>query len=170
MDTSAKKGAVPACRQRRHSRPAPVWRPIRFRDGRNGKHPCALQDITAGVRFVRANAGALGVDGKRIGMVGSSSGGHLALLAATQPDIDAHRGTSILVDGAETPAADVSARVCCVASLWPVSNPLFRLRYAERAVRAELVAAHDSSGFATASLVRLPTSTTAPDSRRCRAT
>ena len=113
-----------------------------FRDGRNGKHPCALQDITAGVRFVRANAGALGVDGERIGMVGSSSGGHLALLAATQPDIDAHRGTSILVDGTETPAADVSAQVCCVASLWPVSNPLFRLRYAERAGRAELVAAH----------------------------
>ena len=131
-----------------------------FRDGRNGKHPCAVQDIAAGVRFARANAGALGLDGERIGLIGSSSGGHLALLAATQPDIDAHRGTSILVNGAETPAAEVSAQVRCVAALWPVSNPLLRFHYAQRAGREELVRAHqryfvDEAQMRAASVPRL---------------
>ena len=109
-----------------------------FRDGRNGKHPCAVQDITAGVRYVRARATAFDIDPDRIGLIGSSSGGHLVLLAAIQPDIDAHRGTPIHADDAES----VSARVCCVVALWPVSDPLFRYRYAQRAGRKELVAAH----------------------------
>ncbi len=110
-----------------------------FRDGRNGKHPCAVQDITAGVRYVRSRANEFGIDPGRIGLVGSSSGGHLALLAAVQPDIAAHRGTTIL---AEPDAHDVSASVCCVVALWPVSDPLFRFRHAERTGRDELVAAH----------------------------
>lgn len=131
-----------------------------FRDGRNGKHPCAVQDITAGVRFVRANADALGVDRERIGLIGSSSGGHLALLAATQPDIDAHRSTSILVDGTETPAAEVPAQVRCVAALWPVSNPLLRFHYAQQAGREQLVNAHqryfvDEAQMRAASVPRL---------------
>ena len=65
-----------------------------FRDGRDGKHPCAVQDITAGIRCIRSRADEFGIDPARIGLVGSSSGGHLALLAAIQPDIEAHRGTA----------------------------------------------------------------------------
>jgi len=110
-----------------------------FRDGRNGKHPCAVRDITAGVRYIRARAAAFDIDPDRIGLIGSSSGGHLVLLAAIQPDIDAHRGTPIHAD---VDAESVSARVCCVVALWPVSDPLFRFRYAQRAGREELVAAH----------------------------
>ena len=113
-----------------------------FRDGRNGRHPCAVQDITAAVRYLRIRADALGFDAERIGMIGSSSGGHLALLAAIAPDIAAHRGTPILVEGVERDAAEVSAGVCCVVALWPVADPLARFRYAERAGRDELLAAH----------------------------
>ena len=113
-----------------------------FRDGRNGKHPCAVQDITAGIRYVRANATHLGVDPDAIGLIGSSSGGHLVLLAATQPDIAAHRGTPVMVDGKLEDASPVSAAVSCVAALWPVSDPLVRFRYAHEVGREELVAAH----------------------------
>ena len=110
-----------------------------FRDGRTGKHPCAVQDVTAGIRYVRARAAEFAVDPDRIGLIGSSSGGHLVLLAAIQPDIDAHRGTPIMAD---VGAGSLSAQVCCVVALWPVSDPLFRYRYARRAGRQELVAAH----------------------------
>lgn len=110
-----------------------------FRDGRNGKHPCAVQDITAGIRYVRAMAAEFEVDPDRIGLVGSSSGGHLVLLAGILPDIDAHRGTPI---AAAVDAESVSAEVCCVVALWPVADPLFRFRYAQRVGRGELVDAH----------------------------
>ena len=127
-----------------------------FRDGRNGKHPCAVQDVTAGVRYVRASAASLDIDPDRIGLIGSSSGGHLVLLAAIQPDVDAHRGTPI---NAAADAESVTAQVCCVVALWPVSDPLFRYRYALRVGREELVAAHlryyrDEAHMASASVQR----------------
>ena len=109
-----------------------------FRDGRNGKHPCAVQDITAGIRYVRARAVDFGIDADRIAMIGSSSGGHLALLSAIQPDIPDHRGTPTTVDGAD----GLSARVCCVVALWPVSDPQRRLGHARETGREELVSAH----------------------------
>ena len=112
-----------------------------FRDGRQGKHPCAVQDVVAGIRYVRANAGALAVAAEEIGLVGCSSGGHLALLAALQPDAPAHRGTLVAVaDGWQD--VDVSAQVGAVAGLWPVSDPRVRFEYALRVGREELVAAH----------------------------
>ena len=113
-----------------------------FRDGRQGKHPCAVQDIAAGIRYVRANADSLGVDAERIGLIGSSSGGHLALLSACQADAAPHRGTPAFVGEELRNLADVSASVACVAALWPVSDPLARLRYARRVGRDELVDAH----------------------------
>ena len=109
-----------------------------FRDGRNGKHPCAIQDITAGIRYVRARAADFGIDADRIAMIGSSSGGHLALLSAIQPDIPDHRGTPTTVDDADS----LSGRVCCVVALWPVSDPLRRLGHAIETGRDELVSAH----------------------------
>lgn len=48
------------------------------------KYPAQIHDLKASVRWLRANAKKLGVDQKRIGAVGASSGGHLvALLGAT---------------------------------------------------------------------------------------
>ena len=41
-----------------------------------------MQDVLAGVQFVRGKAGALGVDPARIGLLGASAGAHLAALAA----------------------------------------------------------------------------------------
>src|SRR5207247_1891824 len=66
-----------------------------FRQGPDHKHPAAAQDVSAGVRWVRANASTLGVDPARIGIAGHSSGGHLALLVATQPGLAEHAGTAI---------------------------------------------------------------------------
>ena len=101
-----------------------------FRQGPDHKHPAAAQDVSAGVRWVRVNATALGVDPARIGILGHSSGGHLALLVATQPRLDAHAGTPIvLADGSlGAPAGDDS--VAFAVALYPVADPLARYRYA----------------------------------------
>lgn len=48
--------------------------------------PAQLEDVRDTVRWIKANAGKLGVDPAKIALQGYSAGGHLALLtAATQP-------------------------------------------------------------------------------------
>ena len=56
---------------------------IEYRLGGEAPFPAALEDCFEAVRFLRANAGELGIDSTRIGVVGYSSGGHLAALMAT---------------------------------------------------------------------------------------
>jgi acetyl esterase/lipase len=78
-----------------------------FRQGPQHRHPAAVDDVVTGMRFVRAEAARLGVDPRRIGLIGGSSGGHLALLAGTRAAADA----------------------ACVLALWPIADPGSRYRY-----------------------------------------
>ncbi len=43
-------------------------------------YPAAIEDVKAGVRWLRANAERLKIDPNRIGAVGDSAGGHLAMM------------------------------------------------------------------------------------------
>jgi len=49
---------------------------------KNKTFPEAVQDVLAGVQFVRGKASAFGIDPARIGLLGASAGAHLAALAA----------------------------------------------------------------------------------------
>lgn len=44
------------------------------------KFPAQIQDVKCAVRWLRANAGRYAVDRERVGVIGYSAGGHLALL------------------------------------------------------------------------------------------
>jgi len=56
---------------------------ISYRLATKGKtFPQAVQDVLAGVQFVRGKSGEFGVDAARIGLLGASAGAHLAALAA----------------------------------------------------------------------------------------
>ncbi len=56
---------------------------ISYRLATKGKtFPEAVQDIVAGVQFLRGKAGGFGIDPARIGILGASAGAHLAALAA----------------------------------------------------------------------------------------
>lgn len=101
---------------------------IDFRDGPEFKHPAASEDVARAIDWLRDNAERLGGDRDRIGLIGSSSGGHLALLAAVTAD--------------PAPSGDPAAAY--VIALWPVSDPHYRYRYARRAGIERLVAAHDA--------------------------
>jgi acetyl esterase/lipase len=102
-----------------------------FRDGRNGRHPVAVVDALTAIRWVRANAAALGADLKRVAIVGSSSGGHLALAAALRPDEPAALNVEVeVLEGGTLPAASVDASVCWAGAFWAPVDPLARYRYA----------------------------------------
>ena len=54
------------------------------------KHVTAWQDVRRAIRLVRSQAPALGLDPNRIGIMGSSAGAHLALMAATSSRMEAY--------------------------------------------------------------------------------
>lgn len=60
---------------------------LKYRLGPAGyKHPAMMQDVLRAIRYVRANAEKWKLDPNRIGIMGSSAGGHLAATALTHFD------------------------------------------------------------------------------------
>jgi acetyl esterase/lipase len=57
------------------------------------RFPACVEDCKAAVRWLRANAGKYRIDPKRIGVVGLSAGGHLALLLAVTGPGDGLEGS-----------------------------------------------------------------------------
>jgi acetyl esterase/lipase len=84
-----------------------------FRQGPEHRHPAAVVDVVAGVRWVKANGERLGVSTGDVGLIGGSSGGHLAMLAAVCPG--------------RFGSAD--ARVAYALALWAIVDPIGRYRY-----------------------------------------
>ena len=57
---------------------------LKYRTAENGHHyPAMLEDVQRAVLLVRENAGQYGVDVNKVGVIGFSAGGHLALMAAS---------------------------------------------------------------------------------------
>jgi len=60
---------------------------LKYRLGANGyRHPAMMWDVQRAIRYVRANAKQWGLDPNRVGVMGSSAGGHLASTALTHFD------------------------------------------------------------------------------------
>ena len=83
--------------------------------------PAQIHDCKAAVRWLRAHAEQLGYDGERIGVVGASSGGHLALLLATT-------GRSGKLDGDIGDFLGISTEVHCVATYFAPTDFVLRAR------------------------------------------
>ena len=59
---------------------------IDYRLSGDAPFPAAIQDVNCAIRWMRANAARLGVDPNKIGLIGGSTGAHLAMLAAYSAD------------------------------------------------------------------------------------
>lgn len=60
---------------------------LKYRLGSAGyRHPCMLEDAQRAIRLVRARAAEWKIDPRRVGIMGSSAGGHLASTALTHFD------------------------------------------------------------------------------------
>lgn len=87
---------------------------IDFRQGPTYKHPAASNDVKAAMIWLKDNSDRLRINKECIGMLGSSSGGHLAMYAGLTSKTTEHPPKFII-------------------ALWPVSCPFQRYRYAKRA-------------------------------------
>ena len=76
--------------------------------------PEAIEDVRRSVRFLHLKAKTFGVDAGRLGALGGSAGGHLALTLATTGD-----------DGdpkAQDPVLHESSRIACAVALFPPTD------------------------------------------------
>jgi len=119
---------------------------------------------------MRAHADALGVDPGRIGLCGSSSGGHLALLVAIAPGHPEHAGTPIVRPDGSLDDAPTDDSVAFVLALYPVADPIARYRYvlareheppppsgfdAKRLIASHRAYFRDEAAMAAASVTRI---------------
>ena len=94
---------------------------VMHRSGPRYTIPDAVADVKRAIQFIRYNAASYGIDPAYIGITGTSSGGHLALMAGTSDDeMDA---------GARDPVSRVSSKVQAVACFAP---PTDFLNYGQR--------------------------------------
>ncbi|PTY00514.1 alpha/beta hydrolase [Opitutus sp. ER46] len=83
---------------------------LKYRLGKNGyHHPVMLQDAARGLRLVRSFAKRDGLDPARIGVIGSSAGGHLAATLVTQFDA----GKSDAVDPVDRESSRPDLGILC---------------------------------------------------------
>lgn len=66
---------------------------INYRLSGEAIYPAQIHDVKAAIRWLRANAATYNIDPTRIGVWGSSAGGHLAALVGTSADVTGVEGS-----------------------------------------------------------------------------
>jgi acetyl esterase/lipase len=85
---------------------------LQYRLGSNGyRHPAMLQDASRAMRLLRAGAGGWNLDKKKIGVMGSSAGGHLAATLLTHYEA----GDETAADPVERESSRPALGVLCYA-------------------------------------------------------
>ena len=96
-------------------------------------YPASVQDANYGVRWLKSRAPKLNGDPSSLGVLGSSTGGHIAELIGMRPRDARYNAVSL------PEAPNVDATVAYVATRSPISDPYARYQQAEKMKRAEMV-------------------------------
>jgi acetyl esterase len=96
-----------------------------FRHASEG-YPTSLADINFAIRWMKTNAVKLNGRADAVGLSGTSSGGHLAMLVAMRPNDPRYTAVASPSGGSTDPS------VKAVVMQWPVINPISRYRNARR--------------------------------------
>lgn len=103
---------------------------LKYRLGSSGyRHPAMLLDAARAIRTVRARAGEWKLDAKRVGIIGSSAGGHLASTTITHWDL----GNTNSPDAIEHQSSRPDLAILC----YPVIS--LSREYTHKGSRANLV-------------------------------
>jgi len=102
-----------------------------FRCPPQAGYPASVQDINYGVRWLKANAEKFATRPEMVGTMGTSSGGHLAVLVAMKPDDPRYAAIP-----QPAGSSHFDAKVPYVVTLWPVISPVGRYRYIKERIEA----------------------------------
>jgi acetyl esterase/lipase len=109
-----------------------------FRMAPASPYPASIADINLGIRWLKANVARLGGDPRRVGWLGTSSGGHQLWLNVLRPRDP--RYAVLKLAGAD----DVDASLGFVVVCWPISDPVARYAMARETGNERLVKNHDA--------------------------
>ena len=98
-----------------------------FRMPPDAGYPASLADVNYAIRWCKAHAAEWNGRANRVGVLGVSSGGHQAMLAAMRPADMRYAALPLAGKSA------VDAKVHCAVMCWPVIDPLGRYQYAKAA-------------------------------------
>jgi acetyl esterase/lipase len=110
---------------------------IDFRQPPQAGYPASVCDTNLAIRWLKVHAAEFGGTAK-VGALGISSGGHLVLLGGLRPR-DARYSAVPLAGHPE-----VDASLAYVIACWPVSDPLYRYRWAKQAGNESHVKSHEA--------------------------
>ena len=96
-----------------------------FRHGPQG-YPTSLADINYAIRWMKTNAKKFNGRADKLGLSGTSSGGHLAMLVSMRPNDPRYTTIASPAGGSTDPS------VQAIVMQWPVINPISRYRHARR--------------------------------------
>jgi acetyl esterase len=97
-------------------------------------YPANVQDAHLALRWLKANAAAMNADATQLGIVGSSSGGHIAQLIGMQPDKPIYGELPLTA----APGVDASG-IRFIATRSPISDPFQRFETARKRDWAEMM-------------------------------
>jgi len=109
-----------------------------FRMAPAAPYPASIADINLGIRWLKANVARRGGDPRRVGGLGTSSGGHQLWLNVLRPRDP--RYAVLKLAGAD----DVDASLGFVVVCWPISDPVARYAMARETGNERLVKNHDA--------------------------
>jgi acetyl esterase len=95
-------------------------------------YPASVQDGNYGVRWLKAKAADWNGDATRLGVLGSSSGGHVAELLALRPRDARYNAIPLAAPG-------VDATIAYVATRSPISDTVARFQQAEKMQRESMI-------------------------------
>ncbi len=113
---------------------------IDFRMPPDDKYPSSIADVNVAIRWLKANAPALGIEPDEVGALGTSSGGHQLMLAVMRPFDERYAALELAEYG--TGHANTDATVPYVIVCWPVVDPLARYHMVQERKNQRLIDAH----------------------------
>lgn len=107
-----------------------------FRNAPEAPYPASLQDINLGIRWLKAHAEDFGTTPGRVGLYGTSSGGHQAMLSAIRPEDPRYCAHPL------AGAPGIDAKVAFVIAGWAVLYPWDRYNLAKAQGKADMLKSH----------------------------
>lgn len=109
---------------------------IDFRLAEAGRYPASIADVNYGTRWLKQQAARFNATADGLGVVGYSSGGHMAMLSAMKPHDPRYAALDL-------PGGDgLDASVAYLIMGWPPIDPLARYHHAKSMGRTEMMENH----------------------------